>query len=82
MASPEITTNEIFAQDKLSLPHTITDITELFTELMDCKSKKKVISKYEWYDTNSLKVLSLFSISSLICTLLWSFALTIIFIPF
>ncbi len=57
MSSVEITTNEIFAQDTLSLPHSITDITELFKELVDSKSSP--VSKYEWYDSTNLKFMKI-----------------------
>ena len=57
MTSPEITTNEIFAQDTLSSTHSISNITELFNELVISKSSP--VSKYEWYDSNNLKFMKI-----------------------
>ena len=57
MTSPEITTNEIFSQDTITSQHSITDITELFNELVEGKSNP--VSKYEYYDTKSLKFMKI-----------------------
>ena len=59
MSSAEnTTTNEIFLQDTISSSnHSITDITELYTELSN--SKDNPISKYEFYDTKTLKFMKI-----------------------